>query len=146
MANPALPQSLRGLVLSAVELRNMTNWPDALIEDYLNILDSLVALSEAINQKNDIIKTVTNVDATMSPYQILNTEEDIFFNTDGGDIEANLPIGVEGRNYRLVNVGSSGNRVNIKPQLTERIFGAASEYMADQEAFILTFDSVEGWN
>lgn len=41
--------SLRGLVLSAVELKNLTNLPDAFIEDYLSIIRSLAAISTALD-------------------------------------------------------------------------------------------------
>jgi hypothetical protein len=40
---------LRGLVLSAAELRDITNWPPALIEDYLNILDNIITLAENLD-------------------------------------------------------------------------------------------------
>lgn len=42
--------SLRGLVLSAVELKNLTNLPDAFIEDYLSIIRSLAAISLAVDR------------------------------------------------------------------------------------------------
>jgi len=38
-------EQLRGLVLSATELRALTDWPEALIEDYLNIIDNIIALA-----------------------------------------------------------------------------------------------------
>jgi hypothetical protein len=146
MASPEIPQSLRGLVLSAAELQQMTNWPDALIEDYLSLIDNLVVISEVVNQKTDTIRTVTAVDFSMSPYQILDVEDEIFFDTDAGDIDVNLPTGQEGRTFRLVNVGAFGNRVNLIPDPADFIFGAVSEYLADQEAFILTYSLAKGWN
>ena len=61
MANTEVlvPSDIRGLVLSATELRALTGWPEPLIEDYLSILDSLRTLANAINVKNDILKTVS---------------------------------------------------------------------------------------
>ena len=38
-------ERLRGLVLSAIDLKSLTEWPDALVEDYLNILDNLIMIS-----------------------------------------------------------------------------------------------------
>lgn len=40
--------NLKGLVLSAVELREMTDWPEALIEDYLTVLETLISLAEGV--------------------------------------------------------------------------------------------------
>ena len=40
---------LRGLVLSAVEIKSITNWPDALVEDYLNIINNIVTLAGEID-------------------------------------------------------------------------------------------------
>jgi len=50
MTSPNTYNSLRGLVLSAVELKNLTNLPDAFIEDYLSIIRSLTAISNAIDR------------------------------------------------------------------------------------------------
>ena len=40
---------LRGLVLSATELSAMTDWPSALIEDYLNIIENLILIAESLD-------------------------------------------------------------------------------------------------
>ena len=40
---------LQRLILSANELREMTQWPDALIEDYLSILEDLLLLANIID-------------------------------------------------------------------------------------------------
>jgi hypothetical protein len=40
---------IQGLALSAQDLSAMTNWPDALIEDYLAILRNLIDLAEFID-------------------------------------------------------------------------------------------------
>ena len=41
---------LRGLVLSAYEIKELTDWPDAMVEDYLNILENLITLSSGIDE------------------------------------------------------------------------------------------------
>ncbi len=38
---------LRGLVLNAKEIKNLTDWPDPMIEDYLSILENLVIIANA---------------------------------------------------------------------------------------------------
>ena len=138
---------LRSLSLSATEIRQLTGWSDAMIEDYLNILENIALLAAAVDQKNNIIKNITVVTAADSPYEIKEKDEDVFYNTNGGDIITNLRPGVKGTNYRLVNVGENSNRVTINPFGAELLFGQnASEYMADQEAFLISFEASEGWN
>lgn len=51
MPDPTLVSQLRGLILSAADLRALSDWPGALIEDYLNILDNLTLLSDSIDTK-----------------------------------------------------------------------------------------------
>lgn len=53
MADPTTVSRLRGLVLSASEIKALTNWPDALIEDYLNILDNVITLANLLDVEID---------------------------------------------------------------------------------------------
>ena len=53
MPDPKTIERLRGLVLSAGDLRSLTNWPDALIEDYLNIVDNLILLANTLDVEID---------------------------------------------------------------------------------------------
>jgi hypothetical protein len=109
---------LRGLILSSSDLRQLTSeggnpWPDALIEDYLNILNNLITLSQSIDEKNDIIKSTTVVVAT--PYTPTDTDEEIFVDTTAQPITITLPKGQDGRNYRIINIGASNNDVTLTP-------------------------------
>ena len=144
MADPTTISRLRGLVLSASEIKNLTDWPDALVEDYLNILDNILLLANEIDTKNSIIKNTTIV--TISPYTPLATNEELFINTDIGPIIITLPAGIDGTNYRMINIGSSGNDVTLIPNGTERLFGeVASEKITDSEVLLMTFQTNEGW-
>lgn len=135
---------LRGLLLSAADLQTLTDWPDALIEDYLNILDNLITLANEVDSKNNIVKTTTIVDS--SPYTPLATDEELFIDTDAGPISITLPPGVDGTNYRMINIGSSGNDVTLIPALADKLFGVtANERIADSEVLIMTFETDEGW-
>lgn len=53
MPDPKTIEHLRGLMLSANDLRALTDWPDALIEDYLNILDNLILLANTLDVETD---------------------------------------------------------------------------------------------
>lgn len=135
----------RGLILSASEIKNLTNWPETMVEDYLNILENLLTLASILDEKNNILKTI--VDVSSSPYNIPTTAEDIFFDTTAGDIVATLPVGEEGRNFRLISVGAGGNKVILNPNGSELLFGVnAEEYIYDAEALIVTFSPDYGWN
>ncbi len=137
---------LRSLALSAVDLQHITDWDDAVIEEWLNFFRNLIALADQIDTKNDIIKNTTHI--TTSPYELTSLDEDVFFDTDtfGGPMVANLQQGIDGTNYRLVNTGITGGfRVTINPFGTEKLFGVnASEFIAMQEKLLITFDEESG--
>jgi hypothetical protein len=138
-------EELRGLVLSAVELKNLTQWPSALVEDYLNLIDNLINISEAVDTKSGIIKQTVIV--STSPYTPTTEDQVIFVDTDSSPISISLPVGVEGTDYRIINAGSSGNNVTVIPALTDKLFGEnASEYMIDSEVFDMVFNADKGWH
>jgi len=122
-----------------------------MVEDYLNIISNLVSISEIVDEKSDIIKGVTSVEPADSPYYATLADEDIFCDTDGGDIDVYLPSvsgdGLDtGQNYRIVNVGSSENVVNMYPAFGDDLFGDTTELLYDQEHVIITYDKDYGWN
>ncbi len=135
---------LRGLVLSASEIKNLTDWPDALIEDYLNILDNILTLANEIDTKNNILKATTIV--TTSPYTPSSTDEELFIDTTAIPITITLPAGIDGTNYRMINIGSSGNDVTLVANGIEKLFGeVVSEKITDSEVLLMTFQTNEGW-
>jgi hypothetical protein len=142
-----LTDKLRGLVFSAVELREKhPDWDDAFTEDYLSIIENIVNIANEVDLKNDIIKTTVLITFADTPYTPLATDEEIFIDTDDGPIDITLPVGIDGTNYRMINVGSSKNNANLIPALTDKVFGVnASEKIADAEVLIMTFEDTEGW-
>lgn len=193
MPNPTTFEKIKGLALSAVELKSMTNWADPVIEEFLNMIRALVTISELldieIDQKLEEIRTdfldgsipfvesgylvednarltwdsinhilgivgivsstgrrknVTRINS--GPYNILYTNEIIMVDTDTIDITINLPAGVDGQAYKIVNCGTSGNIVTINPNGTELLNGVnAPETLYDSENLDLSYDSTEGW-
>ena len=145
MAENAI-QSLRGLVLSAPELRQLNpEWTDAMIEDYLTLFENLTLIANIVDQKQDILRTVVNVTTTDSPFTVNDVDQEYVFDTTTGDISCQLLPGVDGRKYRMTNVGTGGNKVVITPDGTEELFGATSENLYDAETLDMTFESVKGW-
>lgn len=83
---------------------------------------------------------------TSSPYTALRTDDDIFVDTDGGAITINLLAGIDGKKYRIINTGSSGNDVTVAPNGAELLTGAnASRTLSDSSVIILTYEPTEGW-
>ena len=92
------------------------------------------------------IVPVTRV--TVGPYDILATDEVIFVDTDGGDVTVNLPAGVEGVHYKVINCGSSANEVTVDPNGAEQLYGAGAgvaSTLADGDVINIHYNAVEGW-
>lgn len=77
MAN-GLTSQFNRLVLSAYELKEMTRqggaeWPDQLVEDYLNILEDLIVVAEAVDGDSEGIEElnvrVTQLETDVSDLQ-----------------------------------------------------------------------------
>ena len=70
----------------------------------------------------------------------------VYCDTDGGAITVTLPAGDNGRTYRVINTGSSGNDVTLTPNGSELLNGFnASETLIDAENLLITFETTEGW-
>ena len=147
MASEPVENKLLGLALNAQEWKELTDWPDAAIEEILNFFRNLLVLSGEIDIKNDIIKETTVVTFADTPYTPLATDEEIFFDTTDGPIDCSLPSGIDGTNYRLINIGFAGNDVTMIPALTDKLFGlSANELIHDSEVILMTFDiDIESW-
>lgn len=92
------------------------------------------------------IKNDTLIDNTDSPYTALVSDHEIFVDTDTTAVTINLPVGVAGTNYRIINTGSSGNDVTVAPNGAELLTGAnASRTLSDSSVIIITYNSVKGW-
>ena len=103
--------SLRRLVLSAAELQKMTDWPDALIEDYLNILDDLIKLAQEIDDLID--KKIEEIDTDFTDGSIpfadggflVEDNSDLFWDAVSLylGIGTNIPIEKIDENIRIIN-------------------------------------------
>lgn len=83
---------------------------------------------------------------TTGPYDALAVDECIYADTDGGAITVNLPAGINGKMYRIVNCGSSGNDVTVSPDGSEEIAGAAASVtLIDGEVLRIVFEPTENW-
>ena len=92
------------------------------------------------------ILNTTRITSAASPYTVLSTDHEIFVNTDSANVTVNLPAGVEGTTYRIINSGTSGNTVSINPNGSENLIGANSAYtLLDGTTLIITSNATDGW-
>jgi len=90
-----------------------------------------------------ILKTTR---VTSGPYNVLASDEIIFCDTDAGAFTANLPAGVEGTHYKIINCGS--NTLTVDPNGTEELFGAGAgvaSTLSEGENIDIHFNITEGW-
>jgi len=83
---------------------------------------------------------------TSGPYTVLATDHIIFCDTDGGAFTANLPAGVEGTHYKLINCGA--NTLTVNPNGVEELFGAGAgvvSTLAEGEIIDIHYNATEGW-
>jgi len=73
------------------------------------------------------------------------TDRIVFCNTDGGAWTVSLPSGTEGKNYRIINTGSSGNALIIDPDGADKILGANSQTLYDGEVLNIFYNETDGW-
>jgi hypothetical protein len=94
---------------------------------------------------NAILALETTIRITSS--QTLTTDfRNWFVNTDGGAVALALPAGAPTNYFRIVNCGSSGNKITITPDGTEKLKGVnAGKTLSDGSVVILAFETTEGW-
>lgn len=86
MPTSSIEERLRGLVLSASELKRLTDWPDAIVEDYLNLLSNVVTIVEFIDTElsDSIENTPTDFTDGSVPYAndgfLVENNEALLFN------------------------------------------------------------------
>jgi len=64
MADPTL-NNLSQLILSGLEIKELTGWPDAMVEDYLNILRDLILLATTVDENGEVLVQDTQITAAL---------------------------------------------------------------------------------
>lgn len=137
-------QKLKGLLLSASELKDLTGWPDPVIEDHLDTTNNTIILATEIDRRSGILKNTVLVNPVS--YLLSANDQIIFCNTDLGNIQIILPEGANGTDYRVINAGTSGNTVEIVSEIGESIFSELSQVLYDKEVLDVVFNEFEGWS
>ena len=105
-----------------------------------------VTIGGSLNLTGGLTAKSTLVSDTESPYTVLDTDLDIFCDTDSGDVTVLLPAGIDERKLRILNVGSSGNLVYITPNGSEDLIGENTPiHLDDTEVIDLGYQTIKGW-
>jgi len=113
-------------------------------EDIVKNLDNISTLNGILIITGGIRYTTTVV--TDATYTVLSTDNIIFCDTDLNAITANLPAGLGGRHYKLINCGSSGNDLTVQPDGLEELYGTViGSVLSDGEVIDIHFSSTQGW-
>lgn len=108
---------------------------------------NVVVCTDRFQTDSGRIVNTTRIDSGDSPYAVLSSDHHIKANTDTAAVTVNLPAGVAGTAYRIVNTGTSATDVTVNPNGAEKLVGANSSFiLRDGEALIVTFDSTDGWD
>jgi parallel beta-helix repeat protein len=90
------------------------------------------------------LRTTRRVTAT--PDTVTAADQQIFVDTDSLAITVNLPAGINGTVYKIVNCGSSGRTVTVVPNGANLLFGSnTSEILYDGEIIEISYETTEGW-
>lgn len=69
----------------------------------------------------------------------------LFCDTDGGAFTVTLMAGIEGKYFKLINVGTSGNDLTVDGSGAETVYGAATQTINDGEVIDIHYNVTEGW-
>lgn len=101
-------------------------------------------MSSGDKTKLDVSSAVTRI--TSGPYTVLASDHTVFVDTDTGNVTVDLPAGVTGTSYRIINTGSAANSVTVSPNGSDSILGSNSTIaLLDGDVVVLTFEQTAGW-
>jgi len=86
-------EQLKTLYLSAAELKVLTDWPDTLIEDYLNILSNISMLGEKADDSSDNVQLIHSlISSTDRVRRGLNKQAKEIIEVEQADKSTSRPI------------------------------------------------------
>jgi len=131
--------------IDSISANDSDSWTSVSAEyynsDQVNNLLSAKADTSAIGVTNTVRLTSAN-----SPYDLSDINIVVFVNTTDGNVQINLPVGVEGRKIRISNTGSNSNTVSIIPNGLENLFGENVAFTLNRaETIDISYNNLEGW-
>jgi hypothetical protein len=89
---------------------------------------------------------INKIDRFTSDTTLDATHHVVFVDTDGGAVTITLPAGVNGTQYRIANVGTSGNELILVPDGSDLLISLNESYcLLDGDVLIINFEDTEGW-
>ena len=132
--------------------KKMERWPDAVdIPLDTTNFDQILSTEDNVQDALDVLDdhthpaTVHRITDADSPYTLVSTDFRLMCDTDAAEIQVILSAGIDAREVRLYNVGSSNNQLTITPDGSEKIFGDSSLTIYDGEVIDITYETTEGW-
>ena len=126
------------IIRTKLNLRPPENEFEKALEQEL--LAAWYELSQAVNNSID-----TTSEVSSSPYTVLPSDSVLFCDTDSAAITVNLPIGIEGQNFKIINCGTSGNDVTVDGNGTETVYGELTQAISDGEVINIHYNETKGW-
>ena len=107
------------------------------------VFDPAVAVAGSIHRKSGLIVETDRLTGTTT---LDTTHYEVFCDTDGGAFTVTLPAApVDGRTYRISNVGSSGNALTLDENGIALLGSVTTLDLLDGDVLIITHETVEGW-
>jgi hypothetical protein len=137
-----------GIYRSIEQIWQKVNILGKSLSNILSLYDIQYKISDLLffinfNKKQFVTKRIESSD---SPYTVGINDRMLFCDTTLGSITVNLPAGINGTNYRIINTGLGAYTVTITPNDTELLFGVnSSDILYAGEDENLVYETTEGW-
>lgn len=131
MPNPTTFEKIKGLALSAVELKSMTNWSDPVIEEFLNMIRALITISELLD---------IEIDQKIEEIPTGFLDGSIPFVNGGFLVEDNLRLVWDS----LLNILTIGGIVSSQGRIKKTVRPTVSPYNIDDSDEVIYIDTTAG--
>lgn len=118
MPDPTTRERLKNLLLSANDLKTLTDWPDAIIEDYLNIFDNLITISDLLDNEID-----TKIEEIETDF----TSGSIPFAEDGFLIDDNTHLSWDNLNNILTALNLLSESITLSSATASRLLATNAD-------------------
>ena len=78
-------------------------------------------------------------------YTTVGNDNVILCDSDGGAFTLTLLSVIQGKHYKVINCGSSGNDITVVDVNSESVLGASSQTLSDGEVMDVHYYGGEGW-
>jgi len=95
---------------------------------------------------SEVSRTTVSIGGASTETTIDDTAFQWNGNTNSGGFTYTLPAGIQGKQYKIVNVGTSGNVLTVAPNGSDNLLGENSSFeLEDGESLLIAYDITYGW-